>query len=41
MPPPGVVIKKAMLIFYEQHSLRYFKELFMAQYQFSVENYFV
>ena len=33
--------KKAMLIFYEQHSLRYFKELFMAQYQFSVENYFV
>jgi len=33
--------KKAMLLFYEQHSLKYFKDLFISQYRFSVENYFV
>jgi Fic family protein len=32
--------KKAMIIFYEQSNIRYFKELFIAQYKFSVENYF-
>ncbi|OIO20439.1 MAG: hypothetical protein AUJ23_00435 [Candidatus Magasanikbacteria bacterium CG1_02_32_51] len=32
--------KKAVLLFYEQNSLRYFKELFMEQFEFSVYNYF-
>lgn len=33
--------KKAIVAFYEQHSLRYFKELFMEQFHFSVEHYFL
>jgi Fic family protein len=37
----SVEYKKAMLLFYEQNNVRYFKELFMAQYEFSVRNYFV
>ena len=32
--------KKAVLLFYEQNSLAYFKTLFIAQYEFSVKNYF-
>ncbi len=33
--------KKAILLFYEQNSIRAFKEIFMEQYQFAVENYFL
>jgi len=33
--------KKATLLFYEQNSARFFKELFIKQYKFSVENYFL
>ena len=33
--------KKAMLLFYEQNSLRYFKELFIEQYEFAVGTYFL
>ena len=36
----SVEYKKAMLLFYEQNSLYYFKKLFMEQYEFSVNNYF-
>ncbi len=32
--------KKAVILFYEQNNLRYFKKLFIEQYQFAVENYF-
>ncbi|MBI2436695.1 MAG: Fic family protein [Candidatus Magasanikbacteria bacterium] len=32
--------KKAMLLFYEQNNFRYFKELFIEQFEFSVNNYF-
>jgi len=32
--------KKAMILFYEQNSARFFKELFVKQFKFSVENYF-
>lgn len=32
--------KKAMLLFYEQNSIVAFKELFISQYEFSVNNYF-
>lgn len=32
--------KKAILLFYEQNSARYFKELFMEQFEFAVNNYF-
>lgn len=32
--------KKAMLLFYEQNNFRYFKELFINQFEFAVENYF-
>ncbi len=32
--------KKAMLLFYEQNNFRYFKELFINQFAFAVENYF-
>lgn len=35
-----VEYKKAILIFFEQHNLRYLKELFIAQTAFAVENYF-
>ena len=33
--------KKATLLFYEQMSARFFKELFIKQFQFAVENYFL
>ncbi|MCK5061906.1 Fic family protein [Candidatus Parcubacteria bacterium] len=33
--------KKAMLLFYEQNSALYFKELFVEQYKFAVDNYFL
>jgi Fic family protein len=36
----AVDYKEAILLFYEQNSVRYFKDLFLSQYQFSVENYF-
>ncbi len=32
--------KKAILLFYEQNSARYFKELFVNQFKFAVDNYF-
>ncbi|MDP3013033.1 MAG: Fic family protein, partial [Candidatus Subteraquimicrobiales bacterium] len=32
--------KKAMILFYEQNSLLYFKELFIKQFIFAAENYF-
>ncbi|OGH88449.1 MAG: hypothetical protein A3J93_04265 [Candidatus Magasanikbacteria bacterium RIFOXYC2_FULL_42_28] len=32
--------KKAMLLFYEQNSLAYLKELFIQQFEFAVKNYF-
>lgn len=33
--------KKAILLFYEQNSARFFKELFIKQFKFAVENYFL
>lgn len=33
--------KKATLLFYEQNSARFFKELFIKQFQFAVKNYFL
>lgn len=33
--------KKAVLLFYEQNNLRYFKELFMEQFEFAVNTYFL
>lgn len=35
-----VEYKKAMLLFYEQNNISYFKELFLKQFEFAVENYF-
>ncbi|HCP08415.1 MAG TPA: cell filamentation protein Fic [Candidatus Moranbacteria bacterium] len=32
--------KKAMILFYEQNNLSYIKEIFIAQFEFAVENYF-
>lgn len=32
--------KKAMLLFYEQNNIAYFKKLFISQFEFAVENYF-
>lgn len=32
--------KKAAILFYEQNNLRYFKQLFMEQFEFAVKNYF-
>jgi Fic family protein len=32
--------KKAILLFYEQNNVAYFKELFLRQFEFAVENYF-
>ena len=32
--------KKDLIVFYEQNSLRAFKELFIEQFKFAVENYF-
>lgn len=33
--------KKALILFYEQNNVRFFKELFIQQYKFSVKNYFI
>jgi fido (protein-threonine AMPylation protein) len=33
--------KKAVLLFYEQNSARFFKELFVKQFKFAMENYFL
>lgn len=33
--------KKAIIIFYEQNNARFFKELFIKQFKFAVENYFL
>ncbi|MCR4322878.1 MAG: Fic family protein, partial [Candidatus Azambacteria bacterium] len=33
--------KKAIILFYEQNNARFFKELFVQQYKFAVENYFL
>jgi sulfatase maturation enzyme AslB (radical SAM superfamily) len=33
--------KKAIILFYEQNSARYFKELFIEQFKFAVKNYFL
>jgi Fic family protein len=33
--------KKAVILFYEQNSMRFFKELFIQQFKFAVENYFL
>lgn len=35
-----VLYKKAMIIFYEQHSVSLFKMIFLEQYSFAVKNYF-
>lgn len=35
-----VEYKKAILLFYEQNNTSYFKELFLKQFEFAVENYF-
>ena len=32
--------KKAVLLFFEQNNISYFKKLFMQQYEFAVDNYF-
>lgn len=32
--------KKAVILFYEQNNLSYFKQLFIEQFEFAVENYF-
>ena len=33
--------KKAVILFYEQHNIRYFKQLFIEQFVYAVEHYFV
>jgi hypothetical protein len=33
--------KKAVILFYEQNNAAYFKELFIKQYKFAVNNYFL
>lgn len=33
--------KKAIILFYEQNNARFFKELFIEQFKFAVENYFL
>jgi len=35
-----VEYKKALIIFYEQFNIYYFKQMFLDQYKFSMENYF-
>lgn len=32
--------KKAVILFYEQNSIKFFKELFINQFKFAIENYF-
>jgi Fic family protein len=36
----SVEYKKAMLIFYEQNNISVFKQIFISQFKFAVENYF-
>ncbi|OGJ43030.1 hypothetical protein A3B60_03805 [Candidatus Peregrinibacteria bacterium RIFCSPLOWO2_01_FULL_39_12] len=36
-----VEYKKAVILFYEQHSLALFKKMFVEQYEFAVNNYFL
>jgi Fic family protein len=36
----SVEYKKAMILFYEQNNISYIKEIFIAQFEFAVENYF-
>jgi Fic family protein len=36
----SIEYKKAMLLFYEQNNVSRFKEIFITQYKFAVENYF-
>jgi hypothetical protein len=36
----SIEYKKAMLLFYEQNNISYIKEIFIAQFEFAVENYF-
>ena len=36
-----VEYKKAVILFYEKNNLNYFKQLFIEQYDFAVNNYFV
>jgi len=33
--------KKAMILFYEQNSIRFLKKLFIQQFKFAIENYFI
>ncbi|MBI4994624.1 Fic family protein [Candidatus Peregrinibacteria bacterium] len=33
--------KKSMILFYEQHNLFLFKKIFMEQYEFAIQNYFL
>lgn len=35
-----VEYKKAVILFYEQNNITYFKQLFIEQFQFAIENYF-
>lgn len=35
-----VEYKKAVIVFYEQNNINYFKKLFMEQFEFAVKNYF-
>lgn len=37
----GSDYKKAVILFYEQNSAKFFKELFMQQFEFAVNNYFL
>jgi Fic family protein len=32
--------KKAVILFYEQNNISYFKKLFIEQFEFAVQNYF-
>jgi len=36
----SIEYKKAMILFYEQNDYRYFKQLFIEQFQHAIENYF-
>ena len=37
----AIEYKKAIILFYEQNSIQYLKQIFMEQYKFAVENYFI
>ena len=32
--------KKAVILFYEQHNIRYFKQLFIEQFSYAAKHYF-